>query len=52
MKKNYLTKAERTQFILTTEQKDILVGLILGFGYNNPTLRQKGLVVKPKLVNL
>jgi hypothetical protein len=30
MKKKYLTQAERTQFILTTEQKDILVGLILG----------------------
>src|SRR5436190_21028213 len=30
MKTNYLTKAERAQFILTTEQKDILVGLILG----------------------
>ena len=30
MKQKYLTKAERTQFILTTEQKDILVGLLLG----------------------
>jgi len=30
MKRKYLTKAERAQFILTTEQKDILVGLILG----------------------
>jgi hypothetical protein len=30
MMKKYLTQAERTQFILTAEQKDILVGLILG----------------------
>lgn len=30
MKKNYLTRAERLQFSLTAELKDILVGLILG----------------------
>lgn len=30
MKKNYLTKAERSQFTLTAELKDILIGLLLG----------------------
>jgi len=47
-----LTEIQKSQFILQEEMKQILVGLLLGFGYNNPTLRQKGLVVKPKLVNL
>lgn len=30
MKKNYLTKAQRLQFVLSTELKEILVGLFLG----------------------
>lgn len=30
MKKNYLTRAERTQFTLTAKLKDILIGLLLG----------------------
>jgi hypothetical protein len=60
MKKNYLTKAERIQFILTTEQKDILVGLILGDlnfrkakgGVNALLKFEQGLIHKDYLLHL
>src|SRR4051812_19623471 len=35
MKKNYITKAERAQFTLSSDLKDILIGLLLGDLYNH-----------------
>lgn len=60
MKKNYLTKAERLEFILSSNLKQILVGLIIGDlhiqkskGYVNPVCRfDQGIVHKDYIMHL
>jgi hypothetical protein len=46
MKKTYLSQAERSQFILTAELKNILIGLLLGDLYLQKTPKSRNNILR------